>query len=132
MRAASRSVTSRSRACLLALGLVLLGACEPSGPGALTGTVQAPVATGAVIVELTGTGITGFEGVGGVRTLPTTADPLTSSHRVIVVSPSGALRFRVLVEDVGGLAPRAVVVSAVDVANLPIESLAGFSLRISR
>ena len=118
------------------LGLVLLlclGACEPSGPGPLTAIVTTPGPTGALVVEVVGTGITGFDGVGDVRTLEAPLAAGDSTRRVVVVSPSGAgLRFSVMVEDVSAPFPRAVVISAVDASNQPISSLTGYSIGISR
>src|SRR5688572_24369514 len=92
---------------LLVLGVVALAACEPSGEGALDAVVQAPTPTGAVSVEVTGTGVVGFEGVGDVRTFAGSVSPAATVHRVVVVSNAGTqqLRFRVLVEDVAALPP---------------------------
>jgi len=116
------------------IGVLALAGCEPSGEGALEAVVQAPGPTGAVIVEVTGTGVVGFEGTGDVRTFSGSVDPTATLQRVVVVSASGArqLRFRVLVEDVGGRPPTAAVRSAVDTNNLPIDALEGYSVRISR
>jgi hypothetical protein len=123
----------RARGRLLVFAALALAACEPSGPGRLTGFVQAPVATGAVVLEVTGTGVTGFADVGDARAFSGDADPSASSHRVVVVAPSRSrLRFRVDVEDVANLRPTAVVVSAVDYENRRISSLAGYSVTISR
>src|SRR5687768_2042759 len=118
---------------LLALAILSLAACEPSGPGALTASVHTPAPTGAVVVEVAGAGVTGFEGTGDVRTFSGPVDPRAPSHRVIVVSASGErIRFRIEVEDVQDPAPTASVVSAVDANNLPIGSLGGFSVSVAR
>jgi hypothetical protein len=116
---------------VLALAALLgLAACEPSGPGTLTVDVG-PV--GAVVVELTGTGVVGFGGLGDARTFEAPAVAGALSRRVVVVSPTGAnVRFKISVEDVGALFPTATIVSAVDAANEPIDALAGLSLRVSR
>ena len=118
----------------LALVLVLgTAACEPSGPGDLAATVQAPVPTGALVIEMVGRGITGFGGLGDARTFASSPLRGAAGHRVILVSPSGAaLRFRVQVEDVSENPPTATVVSAVDTSNRPIAALTGYTVRIAR
>ena len=59
-------------------------------------------------------------------------DPGAASHRVIVVSPSAEhIRFGVRVEEVGS-PPRATVVAASGPDDAPIESLAGYTVRIAR
>ena len=121
------------RRALLALVVVAAAACEPSGPGPLGGVVEGPLPLGAVVLEIRGTGITGFEGAGDTRTFADPADPRASNQRVVVVgSAAGELRFRVHVEDVSGLLPTATALSAVDANNRPIESLAGIFVQISR
>ena len=123
----------RRRAQLLVLGALALAACEPSGPGELTATVQTPRPTGALVVELTGAGITGFEGAGDVRTFSGPMDAAADTQRVVVVSVSGQrIRFRVQVRDLADPAPTAVVLSAVDTDDDPIEALGGYSVRIAR
>ena len=126
---------ARARSVLPVLALAtLLGVagCEPSGPGSLTATVTAPGPTGALVIEVTGTGITGFEGLGDVLTFADAA--LTPSpRRVVVVSSTGsAPRFRVKVEDVSGDPPSATVVAAVNTVNTPIPSVLDYSVRIAR
>jgi hypothetical protein len=117
-------------AAALALGLA---ACEESGPGALTATVRAPVPTGAVVVELVGATMSGFEGVGDVRAFA--AEPMATDtvRRVIVMSPTGAsLQFKIQVDDVSQLPPRGAVVDAVYPSNRKITTLTGYTVRISR
>lgn len=129
-------MTARGR--IGALGAVLaallaVGACEPSGPGSLTATVKAPVPTGAVVVELAGPRMTGFEGVGGTRTFEATATAADTVRRVIVVSPSGGtIQFRIDVEDIRAETPRAAVVDAVDPSNAKVPTLTGYSVRVAR
>ena len=130
MSRAARSVAGVA----LAIGIMAVAACEPSGPGALTATVQAPVPTGAVVVELAGARISRFEGVGDTRTFaadPTAADTV---QRVVVLSPGGGgiLRFRLHVDDVGAEPPRGAVVEAVDLANQQIPSVTDYRITISR
>jgi hypothetical protein len=118
-------------AAALALGVA---ACEPEGPGALSATVYAPVPTGAVLLEVVGTGITGFEGAGDVRAYAAESLRVDTLQRVIVMSPTGGaqLHLRVKVEDVSAEPPRATVVDAVDPTNRKITSLVGYTVRISR
>jgi hypothetical protein len=118
---------------LLALGVLALAACEPSGEGELTAHVQAPRPTGALVIDLIGTGVLGFEGAGDTRTFSGAVDPRATSHRVIVVSTSGQrLTFRVRVEDVSAPPPTAAVSAAADASNVPIETLEGYEVRIAR
>ena len=117
-------------AVALALGLA---ACEPSGPGALTATVSAPVPTGAVVVELIGARITAFEGLADARTFAAEPSAADTVQRVIVISPTGGpFRFRIEVEDLGAEPPRGAVVDAVDPANRRISTLTTYTVRIAR
>jgi hypothetical protein len=121
------------RARLLVLGALALAACEPSGPGELAATVQTPRPTGALVVELTGAGITGFDGAGDVRTFSGPVEAAADTQRVVVVSVSGQrIRFRVEVRDVSEAPPTATVISAVDLENEPIAALGGYRVRIAR
>jgi hypothetical protein len=118
---------------LLILGAAALAACEPSGQGDLTATVTAPRPTGALVIDVAGTGVLGFEGAGGTRTFSGPVDPRAASHRVIVVSPSGErTSFRVRVEDVAAPPPTATVALAADASNAPVEALDGYAVRIAR
>ena len=102
----------RRRARLLPLVALSLAACEPSGPGELTASVRTPRPTGAVVVELAGTGITGFDGAGDVRTFSGPVDVAADTQRVVVVSVSGErIRFRVQVRDLGDPPPTAVLMA---------------------
>jgi hypothetical protein len=121
------------RALATAAFVIGAAACEPSGPGALTATVQTPVPTGAVVIELVGRDLTGFEGVGDVRAFAADPQPTDSIRRVIVMSPSaGPLQFKVQVPDVSAPPPLATVVEAVDGSNRKLTTLTGFTVRISR
>jgi hypothetical protein len=125
----------RTRARVLAAAALVIGAaaCEPSGPGALTATVRTPGPTGAVVVELVGRDLTGFEGVGDVRTFAADPQPADSIRRVIVMSPSaGPLQFKVQVPDVSAPPPAATVVDAVDASSRKLTTLTGFTVRIAR
>ena len=130
-----RAVKSRGARCALLAALALgVAACEEHGPGSLTASVTAPVPTGAVVVELTGARITGFEGVGDSRAFAADLQPADTILRVIVLTPTGgaSLKFRVKVEDVGEAPPRGAVVDAVDPANRKITALTGYTVRISK
>ena len=129
----TRGSTHRPAAgALWALVVLALAGCEPNGEGALTASVEGPL-TGAVVVEVTGTGVLGFEDAGDVRTFSGAVDPRATTHRVIAVSASGQrIRFRVRVEELEAPPPRATVVAASDLDDAPIESLGGYSVRIAR
>jgi hypothetical protein len=126
-------VTARARVTVGVALALAIAACEESGPGSLTATVRAPVPTGAVVIELVGAEVTGFEGAGDSRAFAADPMPGDTVRRVIVMSPSGAsLQFRIQVEDVSSLAPRGAVVDAVDPSNRKITALTGYQVRISR
>lgn len=116
---------------LVAFLVLAAAACEPSGPGSLTASVEGPVAAGAVVVELQGSGITGIEGAGGTRAFSAAAQ--NGRHRIVVVGPeAGRLRFRVQVRDLASEPPTGRVVEAVDGQNRPIPSLTAFTVRVAR
>ena len=125
---------ARAIAALATLAAALLvGACEPSGPGSLTATVVMPAATGAAVVELVGPRVTGFEGLAGTRVFPAPATADDTVRRVVVVSPTGtSLQFRLDVEDIRADPPRGQVVDAVDPTNHKVTSLTGYTVRIGR
>jgi len=108
-----------------AWGLVLAlfgSACDgqgPEGPGFVDVTIGGPTAVGAAVVNVSGGGVTAFEGAGGSRVFAAPLPP--EVHRVVVVGESGAhLRFRVRVEDRGATLPTVVLLSVVDDGNLPV------------
>lgn len=126
-------MTRSLRALAAVAGLLAAWACEPSGPGTLTLTVQPPVPTGAVVVRIAGSGITAIEGVGGTQTYASAASPGDSIRGIIAVTTTGAaFQMKVDVEDVRADPPRAVVVEAVDLANRRITNPAGYTVRVSR
>jgi len=118
---------------LLALAALGLGACSddgPSGPGPVSATVTG-AALGGAVLEVTGTGITGFEGAGSSQVFHGSTAP--GVYRLVVVGPgAGELRFQILVEDRSGMLPTGVVISAVDGANLPFATTTGMSLTVAR
>jgi hypothetical protein len=102
-----------------------LGACgsEPHGPGTFAGTVTvtAPATLGAVVLELTGSGITGFESQGGSVAYGAVVNRPDGRWRVVVVG-TGPLRFGVKMADVKGGKPGVQVVQAVDENNAPLPA----------
>ena len=121
------------------LAALCTGACgdDPAGPGTYQARVRAStVVPGAVIVEVTGTGIVDMNGAGGTdafwaRTGGTEGG--SETFRVVLVKePAGELNFSVAVSDLDDPAPRAVVVSAVHANNVPVGDLNGFSVELIR
>jgi len=117
------------------LALFLLAGCDsgPDGPGDLSGTVQSSGSPlGAVVIEVVGAGIEGFQGTGDTKVFwARQEDP--NIYRVVVVGDgSGDLRFSVSVRDRGARVPRALVASAVDAENgiLPVAN--DLRVRMSR
>jgi len=125
---------------LVALGLMgLLGlglwACDsvPSGPGEISGTVQSAGATlGAVVLEVVAADIEGFSGSGDVTVFwAPQDDPVV--HRVVVVGKAGGkLAFTAQSRERANRMPKALVVSAVDVNNLPIPVTPDITVSFSR
>jgi hypothetical protein len=115
-------VRVRWTAAAVAIASVLSAAgCDsgPSGPGTLIVTVDAPAALGAVALEVVGSGVTGFEGVGSTAAYGTVVSARQNRHRVVLVDPvGGQLRFSVRVEDVGAEPPVISVVGAAGTDNL--------------
>jgi hypothetical protein len=116
--------------------LLSISACgdgEPSGPGTLDVRVVPPpsVEAGAVVLEVTGPGIQGFEAAGGARVFGAPVSTASERHRVVVLVDQGDLLFRIRVEDRGQL-PEAVVVEAVDRQNRSVPGLTAFQVRMSR
>lgn len=115
--------TRRPVTAVLALfSVALLASCEsgPSGPGVMAGTATATATAsqtlGAVVLEVTGSGITGFAGQGGSKAYGARLSAENGRYRVVVVG-TGDLGFGVQVDDVKGPTPTVQVVSAVDANN---------------
>lgn len=115
---------------LSALAITACGDSGPEGPGAFTAMVEAqgPPA-GAVVMDVTGDGIEGFEGTGDTRVFSAEVDAGTGLHRLIAVSATGSLGFRVRVARVELGPPTAVVVDAAGTDNGP-RGPAGLTVRI--
>lgn len=113
-------IVTRWRIARLAFALILalpLVACEsgPSGPGYVAGSLLADgVAPGSALLLVTGRGVTGVEGTGGVLEWSETTGE--NEIRVLLVDPApdGALTFRVRMEDVGAPLPQVAVLQLAD------------------
>lgn len=112
----------------------LVSACGdsgPQGPGSFRASVQATgPAAGAAILDVTGPGIQGFQGTGDTRVFPALIDAAAGVHRVIAVSASGVISFRIQVEQVELGAPAVLVVDAADMQNGP-RGPAGLEVQIT-
>lgn len=116
------------RLTLPALAAVALAACDlgPNGPGTLGGTVTAPDALGAVVLELVGASVVGFESRGSTLAFDVTLPdqrhlpPYVRKYRVMLVGQTGGdLQFGVHVRDLDHDFPAVVVVDAADASNAP-------------
>jgi hypothetical protein len=124
---------STIRAAFVALLLAAVAACDsgPSGPGALTVTVESD-GLGGALLEVTGPGIIGFQGLGDTRVYDAELAGTPDAHRVLLVDPTGGqLRFEIEVEDIGMDDPVLTVVSAAGVDN-QARLNAGIVTRIER
>jgi len=110
---------------LLLAALVALAACHSDSgvPGVLSGTVtaSAPQTLGAAVLEVTGSGIQGFQGQGGSVVYGALVDAQSKRYRMVVVG-TGSLSFGVKVDNVNGHKPSVQVVSAVDDQNTSLPS----------
>jgi len=125
----------RSLARTLSCGLLLaVAACDlgPAGPGELSGMVAGREPVGAVLLEITGVGIEGFEGQGDTQAIGAPVSSAEGRHRVVLVSSTGELlRFRIQVSDLGQNKPVAEVLAAASLDDLPV-SASGIKVRIAR
>lgn len=115
----------RPAPALTAAAVVLLAGCGsgPSGPGVLKGTVRAtaPETVGAVVLEVTGSGIRGFESENGTVVYGAVLDQTTGRWRMVAAG-TGPLSFGVKVDDVKGPRPQIQVISAADDENTAIPA----------
>lgn len=108
---------------LLVLGFALVvgaGGCDsgPKGPGTLSATVVSSQPLGAVVLDFTGGGITGFESQGDTQLYSASLGGSIPHYRVILVSPSGAeIRFGIKVSEVSGARPTVAAVTATSPTN---------------
>lgn len=115
--------------------LVLATACDsgPKGPGELSATVSGRE-LGAAVLEVSGPGITSFQGQGGSRVFSAALSPnaLVPTYRVIVVDPEGGdLHFGIRVEDVAAQLPTVAVLQAVGPTNVSVPG-SGLQVRVAR
>ena len=121
----------------LVLLLVVAGtsACDlfgPSGPGVLDATLTSTNDLGAVVLEVSGTSVTGIRPHGNTHAFSGVANAREGRHRVVLVSPDGgAMRFGIEVDDLGADDPIVTVVTAADVRNLP-SAATGVVVRVER
>lgn len=129
-------IAARRWAALLAMGATLaLGACDsgPEGPGVLVARVTSSQPLGAVVLEFSGGGITGFEARGTTQVFGSVDATGDRRHRVILVSPTGAteIPFGIAFKDRAVDMPAVVVVAAAAPSNSSM-SAAGLKVRIER
>ena len=140
----TRAVISRWRrvamTALLCGGLVLAGCGDagPSGPGTLTAEIEGASSSpglGAVVLVVTGPGITGFSAGGSMRLFHPEITESAEAHRIVVLtsSPASPFVFEIQTADVGRL-PEIVILDGAggDNALLDSEAIGALSVKISR
>lgn len=124
------------RARLVAFMAVAVGlsACDwgPRGPGELRGVVTSgAVRVGAIVLEISGSGVQGFSDAGQTRTFFAESEP--EVYRVVLVAAGpDRVRFRVAMDDVRSPALTVVIVEAVDESNAPIPDLSEITVELRR
>ncbi len=100
-----------------AAGLIIAsGACDlgPSGSGTASGRVTGDANLGAVVLDVTWPGVTGFVGQGSTQVYSAPVAGVADRYRVILVSPTGGdLPFAVEIADAYLRSPTITVVEAV-------------------
>jgi hypothetical protein len=99
-------------------------ACDlgPEGPATVTGRIEGHPALGAVVLEVTWRGVTGFAGRGSTQAYAAASTTVPDRHRVVLVGPEiSALPFEIDVESVFADVPLITVVEAVNIGNLPVD-----------
>ncbi len=117
-----RALRPRWSTIVVALVLTSVSACDsgPDGPGAITGRLSAE-ALGAVVLEVQGKGIRGYEGLGASRVYSAPVAGRTDRDRVVIVDPTGGeIQFRIVVDDLGMNGPFVAVITAAGTDNLPM------------
>ena len=124
----------RALAVVALVSGLLAGACDsgPKGPGQLTGRVRSgPIPVGAIVLEFSGTGITGFSGSGATKVFFAENDP--GVFRVAMVTPTaGELSFRISVQDVEAAFPMVTAVEAVGGDNGALANLTGITVEVKK
>ena len=120
------------RLALVLTGAALVVACDsgPSGPGTLTVTVAgpsqqgagtAPRELGAVVVEVLGSGIEGFEGLGTTQAYGAVVSAAEQKHRVLLINQeTGDIHFGIRMRDVTDHLWAVTVVLAADSDDVPM------------
>jgi hypothetical protein len=105
---------------VLMVGSVACGDSGPKGPGSFVATVAVVgPAPGAVVIHVTGAGLRSFEGTGDTQLFATELASVDGVRRLVAVSASGTIGFRVNVDKVELGFPVAVVTDAAGTDNLP-------------
>lgn len=108
-----RARSIRRLPAVLLVAWATASACDDRGPGTLLVTVEAPEALGAVALEVIGSGVRGFEGVGTTEAYGGVVSTRQGRHRVVLVDPDGGtLRVGIRMDDVRGEWPTVRAVSA--------------------
>ena len=113
---------------------LLVGACDsgPKGPGQLTGRLRSgPIPVGAIVLEFTGAGITGFSGSGVTQAF--FAENAPGVFRVVLVTTTaGEMDFKISVQDVEAPFPSITSVQAVGADNGAIANLTGITVEVKQ
>ena len=125
------------RWAVLLVSVAFAAACsdDPRGPGTLDLVVRGGAPLGAAVVQITGAGVTGAEGIapGWVELIPVAPSGSTPVHRLVVVQETaGDLRVRLAVSDVSAPPPRVVVVEASDRFDLPVVNPGSLEVAFGR
>ena len=114
---------------------LLISGCDlfgPSGPGTIEATFSGPQPIGGLVLEVTGSGIEGFEGTGSTQALGAVVSAPEGKHRVVAIVPVGAeISIGIRVSDLGDETPRFTVISATTPANTPLGT-EGIQVRVER
>jgi len=122
------------RLLLAALAAVSLQACEtgPHGPRTVNGTVVGTADLAAAVLDVTWTGIQGFEGHGSTQVYSAPVAGEKDRYRVILVAPAGGnLTFGIQIDGVYLQGPVITVVDAAGSDNLP-RSVANFRVLLEQ
>jgi len=126
-----------SRRLLAALAVAcatLVTACDsgPKGPGTMAATVNGSPTLGAVVLDITGDGIQGFEGQGDAMAYSGSLGGQPARYRLVLVSASGgAIHFGIRVADRASAAPVVTVISSASTSNVTVPP-AGLKVDIER
>ena len=124
----------RWRLVAVAIVGLTVGACDwgPRGPGQLRGVVTSgAVRVGALVLEISGSGVQGLTDSGQTRTF--FAEPTPEVYRVVLVAADpDRIQLRVAMDDVRSHALTVVAIEAVDDSNEPITDLSGIKIKLRR